>query len=144
MTPRKSEWMQLAESDGSTRDVRRVDKRLTLGTLAAVSAIIVGGSLFANAQDEPTASAEVVVAAPSASATSTNSPATSTPAAVAKTPTAKPVTPAAPKAKIQAPTIAQMPKGGGDDDENEGREGREGRGDHERRGEHKDSEEDDD
>ena len=131
MTPRKSEWMELAESDGSTRDVRRVDKRLTFGSLAAVCAIVLGGSLFANAQDEPTASAQVAVATPTASAPST-------PAAVAKTPTAKPVTPAAPQAKIQAPSIAQMPKGGGDDDENEGR------GDHERRGEHKDSEHDDD
>jgi hypothetical protein len=61
MTPRKSEWMELADSDGSTRDVRKIDKRITFGTLATVSAIILGGSLFSSADDEPVASAEVTI-----------------------------------------------------------------------------------
>jgi hypothetical protein len=61
MTPRKSEWLELADSDGSTGDVRKIDKRITFGTLATVSAIILGGSLFSSADDEPVASAEVTI-----------------------------------------------------------------------------------
>jgi hypothetical protein len=53
--------MELADSDGSTRDVRKIDKRITFGTLATVSAIILGGSLFSSADDEPVASAEVTI-----------------------------------------------------------------------------------
>lgn len=94
MTPRKSEWMELAESDGSTRDVRKIDKRLAFGTLATVSAVILGGSLFANANNEPVANAEVAVTSPAASA----SAATTAP-------------------KIQKPAIASLPQGGDDDED---------------------------
>ena len=102
MTPRKSEWMELAESDGSTRDVRKIDKRLAFGTLATLIAVILGGSLFANANNKPMASAEVVVTSPAASASATTT---------------------APR--IQIPAIASLPQGGDDEDgEDEGHEGR--------------------
>jgi hypothetical protein len=119
MTPRKSEWMELAESDGSTRDVRKIDKRLAFGTLATVSAVILGGSLFANANNEPMASAEVAVTSPAASASvaSTTAP------------------------KIQKPAIASLPQGGDDEDgEDEGRNEHRNSDDHD----DEDDEEDDD
>jgi len=124
MTPRKSEWMELADSDGSTRDVRKIDKRLTFGTLATVSAIILGGSLFANANDEPIANAEVTVTSP-ATAASAAASATPTPAAAAKavaTKTAHAPTPAIAKTNIKPPAIASLPRGGVDEgDEDDGR-----------------------
>jgi len=91
MTPRKSEWMELADSDGSTRDVRKIDKRITFGTLATVSAIILGGSLFANANDEPVAGAVVSV--------------TSSPTAAPTRGTATVAT------NIKQPAIATLPQG---------------------------------
>jgi len=121
MTPRKSEWMELAESDGSTRDVRKINKRLTFGSFAAVSAIIIGGSLFANASDEPVASAEVAVSSPIASSTPSSAPAVKSP------------TPKASASKVQVPAIASLPQGGKGERE-----------DHEGRGEHRDNEENDD
>jgi len=127
MTPRKSEWMELAENDGSTRDVRKINKRLTLGTFAAVSAIIIGGSLFANANNEPVASAEVAVSSPIATSTPSSAPALNNPA------------PQATATKVQAPAIASLPQvGKGERDDHEGREGPDGRG------EHRDNEESDD
>ena len=124
--------MELAESDGSTRDVRKINKRLTFGTFAAVSAIIIGGALFANAHDEPLANAEVAVSSPTVSSPAT----TSTPSSA---PTVKNPTPKASASKIQVPAIASLPQGGDDDGEEH-----EGRGGGHDRGEHHDDEEDDD
>ena len=102
--PEKSEWMQIAESDNASSNVRKVDKRLTLGTLASVGAIVIAGSLFANASDEPNAVAEITPITSNISSTSSASlAATATPQV----------------AKIQAPAISQMPTGGGDDDDDE-------------------------
>ncbi|MCX6444044.1 MAG: hypothetical protein NTY85_00690 [Actinobacteria bacterium] len=137
MTPRKSEWMELADSDSSTRDVRKIDKRLTFGTLATVSAIILGGSLFANANDEPVANAEVsVTSSPTAASASSTPLATKTVTAKAvATKTPKSPTPAIAATNIKPPAIASLPKGGDDEGyENEGREGR---------NKHRDSEYDD-
>ena len=114
--PEKSEWMQIAESDNASSNVRKVDKRLTLGTLASVGAIVIAGSLFANASDEPNAVADITPITSNISSTSTaSSAATATPQV----------------AKIQAPAISQMPTGGGDDDdEDDDHEGRDRGGDH--------------
>ena len=115
--PEKSEWMQIAESDNASSNVRKVDKRLTLGTLISVGAIVLAGSLFANASDEPSAVADIT---PVASAV------TSEPTSTELSPTTKAVIATPPATKIEAPTIAQMPKGGEDDDgEHEGRGERE-------------------
>ena len=114
--PEKSEWMQIAESDNASSNVRKVDKRLTLGTLASVGAIVIAGSLFANASDEPNAVADITpITSDISSTSSASSAATATPQV----------------AKIQAPAISQMPTGGGDDDdEDDDHEGRDRGGDH--------------
>ncbi len=137
--PKKSEWMQIAESDNASSNVRKVDKRLTLGTLVSVGAIVIAGSFFANASDEPSAVADIT----SVASAVTSEPTSSAPSATT------PVVVAAPQAsKIQAPAIAQMPTGG--DDEDDEHEGRERRGEHRDRGdnhdeyeEHEDEEDDD-
>ena len=133
--PEKPEWMQIAESDNASSNVRKVDKRLTLGTLVSVGAIVIAGSLFANASDEPNAVAGITpVATTSSSTASAPTPQSEPSKASSTTPVATPQA-----SKIQAPSIAQMPKGGGDDDDDE-HEGREGRGDHRERGEDHDNE----
>jgi hypothetical protein len=132
--PRKSEWMQIAESDNASSNVRKVDKRLTLGTLVSVGAIVIAGSLFANASDEPNAVADITPVA-STSASTASSTASASAAVTAPSKASSTISAATPSAsKIKAPAIAQMPKGGGDDDddnEHEGREGRDRGGDHE-------------
>ena len=135
--PKKSEWMQIAESDNASSNVRKVDKRLTLGTLVSVGAIVIAGSFFANASDEPNAVADIT----SVASAVTSEPTSSAPSATTS------VAVVAPQAsKNQAPAIAQMPTGGDDDDH----EGRERRGEHRDRGdnhdeyeEHEDEEDDD-
>ena len=128
--PEKSEWMQIAESDNASSNVRKVDKRLTLGTLASVGAIVIAGSLFANASDEPNAVAEITPITSNISSTSSASlAATATPQV----------------AKIQAPAISQMPTGGGDDDdEDDDHEGRDRGGDHDDDDDDDEDDEDDD
>ena len=123
--PEKSEWMQIAESDNASSNVRKVDKRLTLGTLASVGAIVIAGSLFANASDEPSAVADLTPITSNVS--STTSAAVPAPSKATSTLSA-----AIPQvAKIQAPAISQLPTGGGDDDDDDEHEGREDRdGDH--------------
>jgi hypothetical protein len=129
--PEKSEWMQIAESDNASSNVRKVDKRLTLGTLISVGAIVLAGSLFANASDEPSAVADIT---PVASAV------TSEPTSTEPSPTTKAVIATPPATKIQAPAIAQMPKGGEDDDgEHEDRGERE---EHREPGEHRERDSD--
>jgi len=119
--PEKSEWMQIAESDNASSNVRKVDKRLTLGTLASVGAIVIAGSLFANASDEPSVVSDIKAVADITPITSNVSPTTSV-AVAAPSKATSTLSAATPQvAKIQAPAIAQMPKGGGDDDEHEGR-----------------------
>ena len=132
--PKKSEWMQIAESDNASSNVRKVDKRLTLGTLVSVGAIVIAGSLFANASDEPSAVADITpIASEKASDPNSSSPSLSTPVAVA--------TP--PASKIEAPAIAQMPMGGEADDDEHEHEGRGERREHRDRYEEHDDGDDD-
>ena len=142
--PEKSEWMKIAESDNASSNVRKVDKRLTLGTLVSVGAIVIAGSLFANASDEPNAVADITPITSNVSSTTSASVAASAP-----TKTISTLSAATPQvAKIQDPAISRMPTGGGDDeyDEHEGRKGHDRGGDHDNQDEedHDEDEEDDD
>jgi hypothetical protein len=113
--------MELADSDGSTRDVRKIDKRITFGTLATVSAIILGGSLFANANNEPMAIAEVSVTSSPAAAT----PSSSSTAKAVATKNPQSLTTVVAATNIKQPAIATLPQGGDDEEyEDEGHEGR--------------------
>ena len=112
MTPKKSEWMQLVDSDQSASAVRKPDKRLTLGAILGAGLIVLTGSLFANAKNEPVALANPTVNSSTASASTSTAPAVKS----------APVVPAPRKSTIKAPSIAQPPMGQGDDREGEERE----------------------
>ena len=121
--PQKPEWMELADAD-SAPTPKKVS-RLVPAFIAVIALVIVGvGAIAAQISNQPPASANEQVA-PTQSA--------STPASTAVTPDAKSsVTPSnAPQATTtapQKPTIATLPKNGGDEGE--------GRGEHRGRGEH--------
>jgi len=104
--------MQIVDSDQSSSAVRKPDKRLTLGAILGAGLIVLTGSLFANAKNEPAAIANPTVNSSTASASLT---------AVPVAPAA-PAAPAQSKSTIQAPSIAQPPMGRGDDREGEERE----------------------
>jgi cytoskeletal protein RodZ len=149
MTPKKPDWFELTEGENSPAQVRRINKKLPIAALAAAGAIIVAGSLFANANDEqsavadtPATSQSAVADTPATSqsavadtpATSQSAPATaSAPATrISKTPPSTPPQTPAAKASgmnsLPVPTVTNVPKRG--DGDHEGRE----------RGEHREGE----
>ena len=136
--PQKPEWMELADAD-SAPTPKKVS-RLVPAFIAAIALAIVGvGAIATQISDEPPASANEQViptqsaSTPASTALTPDAKSSVTPsnAPQAKTPQATPVTP-------QQPTIATLPKNGGDDDEGEGR------GEHRGRGEHEEEDEGDD
>ena len=104
--------MQLVDSDQSASAVRKPDKRLTLGAILGAGLIVLTGSLFANAKNEPVALANPTVNSSTVSASTSAAPAVKS----------APVVPAPRKSTIKAPSIAQPPMGHGDDREGGDRE----------------------
>ena len=115
MTSEKPEWFELSEGESSNPVIRKKSKKLPFIAVAAAGAIVIGGALFANANDEPNASASTssmtVPAAPGAGNSVTSS------------------------ATPGAPTISNAPQG------NSVQGGRDGFG---RDGDHRDGERHDD
>ena len=115
MTPKKPDWFELTEGGDAYAGIQKVNKKLPIATLALAGAVILGGSFFATANNEPSA----VAGTPSA----TQSLVTSQPSASADT---SPSASAAQGSTLIAPTVANAPQRGDGD-----REGRDG--DHEER-----------
>ncbi len=57
MTAQKPEWFELTENTPAT-GIRKVDKKLPIAAIAVAGAIMVAGSIFANAGDGPAAVAD--------------------------------------------------------------------------------------
>ena len=57
MTAQKPEWFELTEHTPAT-GIRKVDKKLPIVAIAVAGAIMVAGSIFANAGDGPAAVAD--------------------------------------------------------------------------------------
>jgi len=112
MTPKKPDWFELTDGENSPAQVRRINKKLPIAAVAAAGVIIVAGSLFANANDEPSASADTPATSQSASAS----------ASATGFPT--PTTTASGMNSLPVPTVTNVPKRG--DGDHDGRE----RGDH--------------
>jgi len=105
MTPKKPDWFELTDSNQASAGVKKVNKKLSLGTLAVAGAILLGGSVFATTNSEPSAVADT------ASAAVINS-----------------VKSSASANSLPVPTVTNVPQRG-DDDEYEGREGKHERSD---------------
>ena len=115
--PNKPEWIQLAESDAV--QTPKKSTRLIPAFIAAAALSIIGvGTLASQISEEPAANATEQIAKVQQSPTASLSVTKATPNAL--TPSSNPVAPT-------KPSIAALPKSGGDD-EYEGREEHKGRG----------------
>jgi hypothetical protein len=81
MTPKKPEWFELTEGNDAYAGITKINKKLPIATLALAGAIILGGSLFATANNEPSAVAETPTASQSIAAAQTSTVAPAAPAA---------------------------------------------------------------
>jgi hypothetical protein len=81
MTPKKPEWFELTEGNDAYAGITKINKKLPIATLAMAGAIILGGSLFATANNEPSAVAETPTASQSVAAAQTSTVAPAAPAA---------------------------------------------------------------
>ncbi len=125
MTPKKPEWIELTESGDSYAGIKKVNKRLPLVTLVVAGAVILGGSVFATTNNEPSAVAEtptasqsIAAAQPNVSTASNNSnsaPATTAPKAKSSSGTNA----------LPVPKVTAAPQRGEGHERGEGGEGRE-------------------
>ena len=120
MTSKKPEWFEITEKGDAYAGIQKVNKKLPIITLVVAGAVILGGSIFANANNEPSAVAETPTASQSVAA-ATSSEATSQSASVPAATTSH-------SAKLPVPTVTNVPQRGDGD--------REGREHHERDREH--------
>jgi len=74
MTPKKPDWFELTENGDSYAGIQKMNKKLPIATLVAAGAIILGGSIFATANNEPSA----VASTPSVTSQSLPSPTVTT------------------------------------------------------------------
>ena len=52
MTPKKPYWFELSEGDNSSSSFRKINKVLPITTLAVAGVLMLGGSIFANTNNE--------------------------------------------------------------------------------------------
>ena len=127
MTSKKPEWFELTEGKSPSAGIRKINKKLPIATLVTAGAIILGGSIFATAQDEPSAVADTPVVSQSMAAAQIGTPAISNNANSAPAPTGQTL----PSSKISSslnslpmPVVSNGPQRGDDDDNREGKQDR--------------------
>ncbi len=131
MTPKKPDWFELSENGDSYAGIQKINKKLPIATLVVAGAVILGGSIFANANNEQTAVAETPAVSQSVVAQA------SSPSALTTSPK---VTPGSSEVNsLPLPTVTNVHQRG-EDDEHEGRE----RGGRERDHDDDDDDRDDD
>ncbi len=137
MTPKKPDWFELTENGDSYAGIQKINKKLPIATLVVAGAVILGGSIFANANNENSI--------PAQNSSMTQGVATNTPAISAEvsgvSATSTSINPAAAKSVstvngLPMPVVTNVAQRD-DDDEHEGRE----RGSRER--DHDDDDDDD-
>ena len=136
MTSKKPEWFEITEKGDTYAGIQKVNKKLPIITLVVAGAVILGGSIFATANNEPSAVAEtptvsqtVAAATSSSASTSSTSSSTSKNSHSLPTPTASAAKSGGGVKSLPQPTVTNVPQHGDGD----GRE-------HEERGEHREGE----
>ena len=61
MTPKKPDWFEITEGGDAYAGIQKVSKKLPIVALIVAGAVILGGSIFANANNEPSANADTPV-----------------------------------------------------------------------------------
>ena len=113
MTSQKPEWFEITEKGDAYAGIQKVNKKLPIITLVVAGAVILGGSIFANANNEPSAVAETPTASQSVAAAAISSSNVTTPSANSSQ-----------SASLPLPTVTSAPQRGEGDDE--GREHHDG------------------
>ena len=113
MTSQKPEWFELTEKGDAYAGIQKVNKKLPIITLVVAGAVILGGSIFANANNEPSAVAETPTASQSMAAAATSSTIAATPS-----------TNSSQSASLPVPTVTNAPQRSEGD--HEGREHHDG------------------
>mgnify|MGYP000017270390 CR=1 FL=1 len=114
MTPKKPEWFELTDSAKASDGIQKVNRKLSIGTLVAAGAIILGGSVFATTQEEPPAVADTPVTSQSMTAAQSNTPASFSNVNSAPAPTAKI---SSSLNSLPMPIVTNVPQRGDDDDD---------------------------
>ena len=121
MTPKKPEWFELTESGDSYAGIKKVNKRLPIATLAVAAAVVLGGSIYATTNNEPSAVADTPAASQSVAASQPLATNSATTSYTAPAPVAVANKKSAGVNSLPVPTVTNVPQRG-DDDEHEGRE----------------------
>ena len=114
MTPKKPDWFELTEGGDSYAGIQKVNKKLPIATLVVAGAVILGGSVFATANNEPSAVAETPTASQSIAAAQSSAS------------VSRPANNSSTLSSLPAPTVTNIPQRGDRDDDHEGRERGEG------------------
>lgn len=147
MTPKKPEWFEMTEDGDSYSGIQKMNKKLPIITLVVAGAVVLGGSIFATANNEPAAVAETPASTQSTTAQSTptqSTPTQSTPVASSnsqssvKKPEVKKSGSSSGINALPVPKVTNVPQRGERGERGEGREheGREGGGERGEGGEH--------
>lgn len=107
MTSKKPEWFEITEKGDAYAGIQKVNKKLPIITLVVAGVVILGGSIFANANNEPSAVADTPTASQSVAAVAPSPP-----------------TAASTSASLPVPTVTNAPQRG--DGDREGREHHDG------------------
>jgi cytoskeletal protein RodZ len=142
MTAPKPEWFEMSENNTPATGIRKIDKKLPLAAIISAGVVILAGSLFANANDEPAAVADTQQ---NVQSTVSNTPLPKNVASSVQTQNKSTTTSTQTKSTPPAPKINNVPQSQVKNSERGEHEGRE-RGEHEgrERGEHEGGQERDD
>ena len=125
MTPKKPEWIELTESGDSYAGIKKVNKSLPLVTLVVAGAVILGGSVFATTNNEPSAVAETPTASQSIAAAQPDVSTASNNSNSAPAPTAPTAKSSSGTNALPVPKVTATPQRGEGHERGEGGEGRE-------------------
>lgn len=121
MTPKKPDWFELTESGDSYAGIKKVNKRLPIATLAVAAAVVLGGSIFATTNNEPSAVADTPAASQSVASSQPSATNSATTSYTAPAPIAVMNKKSAGVNSLPVPTVTNVSQRG-NDDEHEGRE----------------------
>ena len=111
MKSKKPEWFEITEKGDAYAGIQKVNKKLPIITLVVAGAVVLGGSIFANANNEPSAVADTPTASQSVAVATASS-------------AAAPVATASQSSSLPVPTVTNVPQRG--DGDREGREHHDG------------------
>ena len=127
MTAPKPEWFEMSENNTPATGIRKIDKKLPLAAIISAGVVILAGSLFANANEEPAAVADTQQ---NVQSTVSNTPQPKNVASTVQTQNKSATSSTQTKSTSPAPKINNVPQSqmkNGERGEHEGRE----RGEHE-------------